>query len=425
MGSSHQASAWTSVLQVFVEVQYDSIQPNGGIVLANTALTACKKAHQWKHANELCTAAAAQTLRPDVATCSSIISATGQKLWKEAFSWLQTFGFSSLEMNDIIYNSVLSIVPGNLGKWTLSISILENFDSKKLRRDVVSFNTVITTCDRSEKWQLALLVLRHCRDQLVESTVISLGASISACQRCRKWKIALGIIRKSVHSKVSTVVCNSIISACTTAEAWQHASHYIDEPSFRFDQFTMNTLLCASGTSGVPWRCALEKVEQMNLPWDLITYNAAFQVYSHGKWEPCLQLAQELRTCVLEHSITTISGLISSCGHMDWQVSYAVCKNLIAAATLQSNIILCNAMISGCEQNSKWPKTLELQVLSETRGMQLSMVSFGSIVNACEKDKRWKLAMALVDAFGTRKLESLYTQQLFVICYFVLDLMEQ
>ena len=110
---------------------------------------------------------------------------------------------------------------------------------------------------------------------------------------------------------------------------------------------------------------------------------------------------------------------------MDWQVSYAVCKNLIAAATLQSNIILCNAMISGCEQNSKWPKTLELQVLSETRGMQLSMVSFGSIVNACEKDKRWKLAMALVDAFGTRKLESLYTQQLFVICYFVLDLMEQ
>ncbi len=408
MGSSNRASAWTSVLQVFVEVQYNSIQPNGGIVLANAALTACKKAHQWQHANALCTAAAKRTLRPDVATCSSIISATGQMFWKEAFSWLQTFGFSSLEMNAIIYNSVLSIVPGDLGKWTLSISILENFDSKKLRRDVVSFNTVVTTCDRSEQWQIALLVLRHCREQLVESTVISLGASISACQRCTKWKIALGIIG-GVHIKVSTVVCNSIISACT-AEAWQHATHFIDEPSFHFDQFTMNTLLCASGTSGVPWRCALQKVEQMNLPWDLITYNAAFQVHGHvGKWEPCLQLAQELTTCFLQHSITTVSGLISSCGHMDWQVSYAVCENLIAAATLQTNIILCNAMMSGCEQNSKWPKALELQVLSEDRGMQLSVVSFGSIVNACEKDKRWRLALALVDAFETRNLESLYT----------------
>lgn len=416
--SSHQTSAsWTSALQVFSEArdlsQQSATKWHTEIFTSNTVLKTCDRSQQWQQASAVCAAAVAETLRADVATCSSVICAAGRgKLWQEAFAWLFHFCSAALEINEIVYNSLLTVNPADASsKWRSSLCILDVL-KVQLRKDVVSFNTLITACDRSKDWSKALIVFRHCQQDSVETTTVSLGASISACQRSTQWQKALDISMQRGKCVMSNVLRNSLISACTTAGAWQHAmtlaagdAGYAGQ-NLRFDHFTMNTLMCGPGRPGVQWRSAVQMADRMRLPWDLVTYNSAFQVHcDSGEWEPSFQLVQELNKGNLRPNILTVSSLMSSCGQFQqWQASYGFCTQMIGLK-LEANIVFCNAMMSANEKRSRWTTALELQQNTQDLGIRLSVVSFGSIINACEKERRWTLALALVNVLQGKNLE--------------------
>ena len=423
--SSHQTSAsWTSALQVFSEArdlsQQSATKWHTEIFTSNTVLKTCDRSQQWQQASAVCAAAVAETLRADVATCSSVICAAGRgKLWQEAFAWLFHFCSAALEINEIVYNSLLTVNPADASsRWRSSLCILDVL-KVQLRKDVVSFNTLITACDRSKDWSKALIVFRHCQQDSVETTTVSLGASISACQRSTQWQKALDISMQRGKCVMSNVLRNSLISACTTAGAWQHAmtlaagdAGYARQ-NLRFDHFTMNTLMCGPGRPGVQWRSAVQMADRMRLPWDLVTYNSAFQVHcDSGEWEPSFQLVQELNKGNLRPNILTVSSLMSSCGQFQqWQASYGFCTQMIGLK-LEANIVFCNAMMSANEKRSRWTTALELQQNTQDLGIRLSVVSFGSIINACEKERRWTLALALVNVLQGKNLEFLCPDQL-------------
>ena len=350
-----------------------------------------------------------KTLRADVATCSSVICAAGRgKLWQEAFAWLFHFCSAALEVNEIVYNSLLTVNSADASsRWRSSLCILDVL-KVQLRKDVVSFNTLLTACDRSKDWRTALIVFRHCQQDSVETTTVSIGASISACQRSTRWQKALDISVQRGKYVMSNVLRNSLISACTTAGAWQHAmtlaAGYAGQ-NLRFDHFTMNALMCGPG---VQWRSAVQMADMMRLPWDLVTYNSAIQVHcDSGEWEPSFQLLQELNKGKLQPNILTVSGLMSACGQFQqWQASHGFCTQMIALK-LEANIVFCNAMMSANEKSRRWTAAFELQQNTQDLGIRLSVVSFGSIINACEKERRWTLALALVNVLQGKNLEFL------------------
>ena len=411
--SSHQTLAsWASALHVFSEARDLSHQPDTKwrpeIFISNTVLKACGRSQHWQQASAVCAEAVAETLRADVATCSSVICAAGWgKLWQEAFAWLFHFCSAALEINEIVYNSLLTVSPADSSRWKSSLCILDVL-KVQLRKDVVSFNTLIAACDRSKDWRTALIVFRHCQQDSVQMTTVSLGASISACQRSAQWQKALDIMRwKCV---MSNVLRNSLIGACTTGGAWQHAMTLAGDAgsvgqNLRFDHFTMNTLMCGPE---VQWRSAVQMADRMRLPWDLVTYNSAFQVHCNSsEWEPSFQLVQELNKGNLQPNILTVSALMSSCGQFQqWQASYDFCIQMIALK-LEANIVFCNAMTTANEKSSRWTTALELQQNTQDLGIRLSVVSFGSIINACEKERRWTLALALVNVLQGKNLEFL------------------
>ena len=410
MGSSRRTSAsWTAVLEAFSEVRALShqlgTQQRYNVFSANAVLKACNKARQWQRAAAVCALTAAQTLRPDVATCSSVICATGHgKMWQEAFAWLVCFCSSALEVNEIVYNSLLGASASSLSvRWSSSVSIFKDFLKMQLRKDVISFNSLITC--RSRAWRMACLLLQQCQDLSVETTQISLGASVSACQKCMEWRTALRITRSLRRNMMSSVMRNSAVSACTNAGAWQHAASLAGEQNLPFDHFTMNALMYCPG---VQWRSALHTAKWMKLPWDLVTYNTALQVHGESRrWESSLHLAQELLMVYLQPSSMTFSGLMLSCRQTQaWQASFAFC-NQMGAQNLEANILLYNAVMSAQEQSSQWTGTLELQQRNQDMGIQLSVVSFGCIINACEKDRCWRLALAVTDVLSGRSLEFL------------------
>lgn len=375
-----------------------------GILSFNAALKACDKARRWQQAAAVCSLGVAQALRADVATCSSLVCATGHGIsWREAFAWLVHFRSLMLKMNRIVYNSLLTVRPANsLVTWNSAVCILDEFAMVQLRKDAVSFNSIITAYDRCRNWQMALLSFRNCKDRNVETTRVSFGAITSACQRCAKWQIALDVSRQSHRNKaMSNVIHNSVVSACTFAGAWQWALALINDPNF-FDQITLNAVLCGPA---VQWQRALQRAERMKLPWDLVTHNAALQAQNDsGNWDSSLHLAQEVRLCRLQTSVVTISGLMSVCGQsQQWHTCLTLCGHMVALK-LEANIILRNSMMSA---GSEWATVLELQRQTEDLGIQLSVVSFGSIMDACDKGRRWSLALALVEILQGRSLEFL------------------
>lgn len=376
-------------------------QNDADIYSWNAILSACDKAQHWRQAAELCATAIRISLQPDVASCSALIRSTGRRrLWQESLVSVTRFLTARHKLNRIVYNAALS----STLKWSFCINGFEH-SSVKIQPDVISFNAVITACDRSEMWCMALFVFSRCCTLSVETSLVSLGALLSTCQSCSRWFVSTSLMN-SPKAFRSNVLCNSITTSFLHGSVWHRAFCLVDSHLCEPDLVSVNTIM--AGSTEARWQLVLEVAEKLTAcacrTWDSITYNSALNSWQ-SSWEVGLDLIEDLSAKGLQASTFTISGGTSLCGKSArWQVAAALQRN-IQLWKLEANVLTCNAVLSA--SGHQWLRALEVLFGSFAVAIPMSQASCGSVIqaiSACEMG-RWSRALTFLKVCTSKRLE--------------------
>ena len=99
---------------------------------------------------------------------------------------------------------------------------------KELLPNVITYNSMISACEKGSQWQLALEIFFHTEDIEVDSILYS--SVISACGSASEWLIALHLFRRSSGDGSEDPAAETIsaaISACERGCQWQYALEFL------------------------------------------------------------------------------------------------------------------------------------------------------------------------------------------------------
>eukprot|EP00438_Fugacium_kawagutii_P014729 Skav202453 [mRNA] locus=scaffold149:122758:128900:+ [translate_table: standard] len=151
-------------------------------------------------------------LRPSIISYNALISSYEKcSQWILALEKLR-IAKGCLKPNVITWNAILSATSGatsgatsaasaeaSLPTWQLTVALLMDH-SRMTRPDVISYSTVISSYGKGSggsQWQLALEVLEQMMSSNgIDPNVISYNALITSCERGFQWQIALSLLRK-------------------------------------------------------------------------------------------------------------------------------------------------------------------------------------------------------------------------------------
>lgn len=107
-----------------------------------------------------------------------------------------------------------------------ALSLFLELTTLGLEADAISFNALISACEKCRRWEEALLFLDLAGDVADETTW---NAAISACEKCAEWRWALELLmRHFAVGSPGVVSVNAAISACEKCGRWQHALLLLD-----------------------------------------------------------------------------------------------------------------------------------------------------------------------------------------------------
>ncbi len=66
--------------------------------------------------------------------------------------------------------------------------------------NVISYNSVCTSCERSGKWWMTLQILRTMRTKRIEASMLTYNSALAACEQAFQWEKTLGDALKPWHS---------------------------------------------------------------------------------------------------------------------------------------------------------------------------------------------------------------------------------
>ncbi|CAK9049375.1 Pentatricopeptide repeat-containing protein At2g31400 [Durusdinium trenchii] len=124
----------------------------------------------------------------------------------------------------------------------------------EVKPNVISCNSVISSCEKAGEWQQALHFLEYMDTVAVEPSIISYNAAISACEKANHWRQALELFTlASTQTRLAgdVVGVNAALSACAKAAAQTQAlSLFRAMPQMKLlpDVISYSTVI-----TGQPW----------------------------------------------------------------------------------------------------------------------------------------------------------------------------
>eukprot|EP00438_Fugacium_kawagutii_P025606 Skav207789 [mRNA] locus=scaffold70:223420:225395:- [translate_table: standard] len=287
---------WRLALELFQEIGQSLLEAND--FSYGATISACEKAAQWLHATWLLYQRA-----PDLpsfnATCSACRGA-----WQQAWQLLQS-------------------------PWL------------RLRRNVISFNSTISTCEKSSEWCKAwslhaLMLLEHSARQSLSSDVISFDACISACGKAEQpWQLSIALAVLASRLEASLVTYNATLTACKVTSGWLQS----------LAQFSN---ILRSRTSP-----------------DVVTHNAA--ITACRQWQWAFYMFHQLEDQPAADIITYGAVIKASENVALWQ-SALTWLGKARVHSLRPDVIACNSSISACEKAAQWLLSCCLLTSASTAG---------------------------------------------------------
>ena len=274
-----------------------------------------------------------------------------------------------LQANLITLNSATSSCRVN---WPWAVLLVEEMG---IRADAITYNASMTGSD----WRLALGTYGMLSERSLEPTVGSYNTMLSSCERSTLWQRCL--------AQYDLIGFNTCMSACEKARQWQSGSFLFQQLlrcTCRPSVVTYSGAVAAWGQRG--WQSAMVLLQESDLRLaDLILYNASITACERGaNWMLATHLLMDLTKSRLQADVVTFSSVISACEKASaWQQALGVLE-MLPSIGIEASVISVNAAISACDRAAKWPFALFL--LSARR--DASTVSFSAAISACERGQR-------------------------------------
>ena len=94
---------------------------------------------------------------------------------------------------------------------------------QRLKPNVVTFNTVLSACEKGRRWEQALRWLDQLREEILTPNVVTSSAAISACETRLQWVRAVTLLDDLLQKGLEpgVITCSALVSACGKGEAWE------------------------------------------------------------------------------------------------------------------------------------------------------------------------------------------------------------
>lgn len=173
LGACERAAEWELAIQMLEEVDSEGLEAN--VIMLNSALSACQTAIAWLEAIAL-HAGKREGLEPDRISQVVLTGALA-----EASEWeLALLSLEGEVLDLFICNAVLDACE-KTSKWQQALWISGRMEEWQLRRDVVTYNSLLLSCQR--EWQQALCLFSCLQAEALEADVTAIAAVITACAR--------------------------------------------------------------------------------------------------------------------------------------------------------------------------------------------------------------------------------------------------
>lgn len=320
---------------------------------------------------------------------------------KEAGSWKPLL--QSLKGHaDLIYSVVKAILSARLpgldhacftiaisacaSQWEWACDLFTSMTRAALEPNSISYNALITCCEKGRQWHRALVLLSAMGDN---ADVFSFSAAISACEKCGHWQIALQLFENMATARVTAdeIGFNAAISACEKGGQWPSAAQLLQRMAIRrclASVVSFSAAISACATEWLAALCMLESMESTQVKSNEVTFNALLNCCEKS-WQHGLSIADMRQLQLLPDVVTLSTSLSTRFGQ--WPRALSRFRSFSATSL---NLVTFNAMIHTCE--SSWPLALELF----TELGSPDVVSFGSVAAALCRGAKLKEAVQLM-----------------------------
>ncbi|CAK9078758.1 Pentatricopeptide repeat-containing protein At2g31400 [Durusdinium trenchii] len=206
-----------------------------GVGMYNAALGACSSSRSWERVVSLFETARSFHLQPDAVTLTTLMSAyeTGFQ-WQFAVCTLVSFWEEQIELDATACNVATSSC-ASLQKWRAALALVDWMGSlNTVRPDLITYNTLLGSCNQQESWQVSLLLLEKIR-QRFRPDLTTYHAVLEACAIGHAWATSLQILEEIIFASLpSGIGRNLAASACRSANQIDQAKLLLLE-NLQFD----------------------------------------------------------------------------------------------------------------------------------------------------------------------------------------------
>jgi len=377
--------------------------------------------------------------------CSILVRAAAEmnrpKLAIEIFHQAINAGAASTEL----FNSAISSQRFS-ASWKIGINLFMQMPQRNVKRDVVTYNTLISVLARSHKWRLALEVTRELVDRRkgvsslsssqsgddgarsplrglvaeirgsdpdIQADDVTFNAGIYAARVGRKSDKAIELLSEmqDVGMQPDTVSFSSVISALRGPNAWSTALLLLEDMKrlgVGRNTITYNAIIKTAAQAS-NWHLAftlLEDMRQDKVVPDVISYNTVIHACEQqARVDKALEVFNEMeKASVLPNTITynTAISVCEKAGNLDTalslfeQMKAPNANSAHPVAPVNRDEITFNALISTCEKAGDWQLALSMLDQMRVDHIPRSTVTFNAAISACQKAGKWQQALALL-----------------------------
>ncbi|CAJ1379999.1 unnamed protein product, partial [Effrenium voratum] len=366
---------WQKALHLFRELEDEGLE--GTAVTFGSLVSSCEKASQWQRALDLAAQATSRGLG-SIVTCNAALSACGkgrnwQMMAMEVFRKVEADG---LQGTVVTFGSLVSTCEKSC-QWQRALNLMADAAARGLV-NIITCNAALSACAKGRNWQKAMEVLDLVQQLRLEPDILTYSAGISACEGFGLWMEALALLGQALANQIQAdlIAYNSLLSACAKAGRWQRGFALFD---------------------------AMESSDAV--PPDVISRNAG--ISSCDQWQRSF--------CLLTGGdVVSYSAAAFACAKptedVTWHQALALLEAAAAAAAapLGASVVATSAGINACEAAQRWSHALALLQGLHSRRLQPDAIAYSSAASACETAAEWQQALQILRDLKRRLQPDLY-----------------
>ena len=253
IGTAKGVGNWQLAIALLTQMLNARLQASS--IIMGTVMSACQEANQWPSVLHLLGQMPSFQLQPDLICYNIAISCESPGAWRISLRCLDEILSRSLEATNITFNSLITAC-GKATQWQAALELLGQMGSLT---DVISYNAAVAAC--AQQWQMALQIFAEMlpespssaesetpklrrffaapKAKTVRPDLITYNAVVTACEKGNQWHLALSIIdqMQSNNEAPNCVTYQGLLSACEKESCWADRSN-----GFSAEELSVNSV---------------------------------------------------------------------------------------------------------------------------------------------------------------------------------------